>query len=115
MPPGAFVVNRVHQAGGPPPGQEQVASRLAAEPALQGISHEELGRAARALRESYLELETLALVDAKEIERLRARCGEGQPYLLVPFLDGDVYDAEALAKIERRLFTEPAPSRPSNS
>src|SRR5262249_36259590 len=100
MPMGAFVVNRVHPTLGPPPPADEVVTRLALRPELAALSPEELARASRALRENAEQFETLARVDATQIARLRLRCGESYPYVLVPFLDTDVYDTQGLVAIE---------------
>ncbi|HJZ88636.1 MAG TPA: ArsA-related P-loop ATPase [Polyangia bacterium] len=104
MPTGAFIVNRVHLAGGACPAPEDVVARLAGRPELSALSPEEVARAARGLRENYQQFETLAAVDGAQIARLRARCGSAQPYVQVPFFDRDIYDTAGLGAIERHLF-----------
>jgi anion-transporting ArsA/GET3 family ATPase len=114
MPMGAFVINRVHPTLGPPPAADEVVTKLALRPELQSLSPEELARASRALRENAEQFEMLARVDAAQIARLQKKCGDAHPYVLVPFLDSDVYDTSGLVAIEERLFTA-APSPASNS
>ena len=114
MPMGAFVINRVHPSLGPAPAADEVVTRLALRPELSSLSPEELARASRALRENAEQFETLARVDAAQIERLRKKCGEGHPYVVVPFLDSDVYDTSGLVAIESCLFAT-APERVSVS
>src|SRR5262249_55204440 len=104
----AFVINRVHPSWGKAPPADEVVTHLALRPELSALSPEELARASRALRENAEQFETLARVDDAQIARLRARCGEAHPYVLVPFLDSDVYDTSGLVAIEERLFTAPA-------
>jgi anion-transporting ArsA/GET3 family ATPase len=106
MPTGGFIINRVHAVGGPVAASEQVVAALSAQPALKetGISAEEIARAARTLRSTYEQLETLAHADAAQIERLRKTCGGDYEYLTVPFFDRDVYDTAGLSRIERSLF-----------
>jgi anion-transporting ArsA/GET3 family ATPase len=104
LPIGAFVINRVHPRGPAAPEPAAVEARLREWPALSAWSADERARAARALRENYLQLETLAAVDDTQLARLRAHCGTEETYVRVPVLDQDAYDTAGLLALGRFLF-----------
>jgi anion-transporting ArsA/GET3 family ATPase len=100
MPVGGVVVNRVHRAG--PGAPADIGARLAATPRIEGWPPGEVAEAEKALRESYEEIQALALADAQQVRRLHDRAGE-RMLTSVPMLDADVHDLEGLALVARHL------------
>ena len=97
IPFGGVVVNRVRrlQAEGDP---AEVASALT----------DQLGEAlAGKVADNFGDLQVLARRDARNIERLAGKVGDGC-ILEVPYLDEDVHDLAGLARIGGFLFASPA-------
>src|SRR5205814_10147291 len=69
MPLGAFVVNRVHEAGPAAPSREQLIAALTARPELRGYAADEGVQVAADLDRTYREVQSLGAVDARVIAR----------------------------------------------
>jgi hypothetical protein len=52
---------------------------------------------------TYRELQALAEIDQRQIQRIEARAQKRAPVVAVPFFDRDVYDVEGLAEMVRYL------------
>jgi anion-transporting ArsA/GET3 family ATPase len=102
MPLGGFVVNRVHPRLPDPLGREALIEKLIARPELRGLQPDDLVQVAADLDRTYRDFSTLAALDAKEIDRLRAQAG-GAPVVEVPFFDRDIYDLDGLRTMIRYL------------
>jgi hypothetical protein len=109
---GGFVVNRVHPRGPAAPTAERLRELLAARPELRGYTPDDLARAAGDLERTYGDFQSLAEIDAAQVERLRAIAGEA-PIVEVPLFDHDVHDVEGLLLVDRYLIGEGA--RPQGS
>jgi anion-transporting ArsA/GET3 family ATPase len=100
LPFGGVIVNKVHYAFDPEPGDVG---------GLPGALSEVLGdpELAQRVAANFGDYGALAERDARNIERLSAELGE--PHVIrVPYLDEDVHDLGGLAQINRYLFaTEP--------
>ena len=102
MPFGGAIVNRVHDLG-------LVAD--AADDADTAAVERELtdavgGDLARKVARNFGDYVKLARHDRESVERLRDQLGSGDPVLLVPFLDQDVYDLDGLAAVNEHLFAQ---------
>jgi anion-transporting ArsA/GET3 family ATPase len=106
MPLGAFVVNRVHQAGPSALGRQELVGRLTARPELRGYSPDDVVQVAADFDRTYREFQALAEVDANELERLRKISGGRAPLIAIPFFDRDIYDVEGLSAMVRCLIGE---------
>jgi anion-transporting ArsA/GET3 family ATPase len=95
--PSAVIVNRVHVATRR---FEQVSSEALARVVPAGVDaadlHVRMQRAAS-------DLAQLAERDAEGIRRMRQHLGERLPHVIVPALDRDVHDLEALAQVGAHL------------
>jgi anion-transporting ArsA/GET3 family ATPase len=100
LPFGGVIVNKVHYAFDPEPGD--VGD-------LPGALSEVLGdpELAQRVAANFDDYGVLAERDTRNIERLLAELGEPQ-VIRIPYLDEDVHDLRGLAQINRYLFaTEP--------
>jgi anion-transporting ArsA/GET3 family ATPase len=99
MLPAAFIINRVH----PLRPTELEAPEVVTQLQEAGVAQEQADPLAQVLMSYHGWFQTLAQADAGQIERLRAHCGDGYPYLQVPLFDDDVHDIKALMKLVGHL------------
>jgi len=107
MPCVGFVVNKVHPSR---PAQLSVPileAALAADPAVAalGLSGTTRTMSAQALLTAHAELETLAVADRAQVEKMRAAGGSTQALVEVPLQYGDVHDVGRLVALERYLLS----------
>jgi anion-transporting ArsA/GET3 family ATPase len=107
MPLGGFVVNRVHHAGPPPPGREQVIEVLSRRGELRGYGPDDVVQVAADLDRTYREFQALAEIDRRQVARLSERTGGKMTVTTVPFFDQDVYDVAALSAMVQHLVGAP--------
>jgi anion-transporting ArsA/GET3 family ATPase len=98
MPLGGFVVNRVHASGPPAPAEAEVVERLRARPELQGVAGDDVARTAADLQRTYVDFQSLAAIDAREVGRIRQVAGAA-PVVEVPLFDHDVHDVAGLTEL----------------
>ena len=98
MPFGGAIVNRVHD-------QELAAASGADADVLDDLSALLGDPLAVKVARNYEDYRDLALGDRDQIERLR-RETQGEPVVLVPYLDDDVHDADGLRALNEHLFAE---------
>jgi len=103
MPLGAFVVNRVHRAAPSKLSREEVIERLESRPELRGYSPDDLVQVASDFDRTHKEFQSLAEIDAREVQRLGERAGKRAPVVTVPFFDQDIYDVTGLSQMVRYL------------
>jgi anion-transporting ArsA/GET3 family ATPase len=103
MPLGAFVVNRVHEKGPASIDRETLLGKLTARPELRGYTPDDVVQVAADLDRTYREFQSLAEIDASQINRLRTRSASQVPLVQVPFFDRDIYDVEGLSAMVDRL------------
>ncbi len=103
LPLGGFVVNRVHpHRAALEPGLDRAAliGRLEARPELRGLPPDDVVQLAADLQRTHTELDALAALDRRQIDRLRARIGkEPAPVVEVPLFERDVHDLPALGEL----------------
>lgn len=91
MPFGGVVVNRMHEVG-------------LVEGELGGSATDLLGDAlGRKVARTFEDYRRLAERDRENVARLRAEL-DGEPVILVPYFDEDVYDLAGLRRMDERLF-----------
>jgi anion-transporting ArsA/GET3 family ATPase len=113
MPFVGFVVNKVYLSRPVTASPAAIEAALAGHP---GVARLELSgttrtMAAQALIAAHAEIETLAVVDRRAIEKLRAAAGPTGLLVEVPLQRDDVHDVDRLVALERFLLGDPLPAR----
>jgi anion-transporting ArsA/GET3 family ATPase len=103
MPLGAFVVNRVHSALPTTLDREGLIAKLTARPELRGWSPDDVVQAAADFDRTHREFQTLAEIDARQVQRLIQRSAAKVPVVKVPFFDQDIYDVAGLSQMVSHL------------
>lgn len=95
-----IVINRVHPLR---PVHLDEATLAAALRDNAGLADEEARRLSPLALAAHADMQRLAAVDAREIARLKAYCGENLGYTEVPLFDEDIYDMAGLTKLGQYL------------
>jgi anion-transporting ArsA/GET3 family ATPase len=112
MPFVGFVVNKVYLSRPVTASPAAIEAALAAHPAVAKLELSGTTRAmaAQALIAAHAEIETLAVVDRRAIEKLRAAAGPTGLLVEVPLQRDDVHDVDRLVALERFLLGDPSPA-----
>jgi anion-transporting ArsA/GET3 family ATPase len=103
LPLGGFVVNRVHpRRPALEPGLDRASliARLESRPELRGLPPDDIVQLGADLQRTHAELDALAVLDRKHIDKLRTRLGPSPaPIVEVPLFERDVHDLPALGEL----------------
>ncbi len=102
MPFGGAIVNRVHDLGLVADAADDADTAAVERELTEAVG----GDLARKVARNFGDYVKLARHDRESVERLRDQLGSGDPVLLVPFLDQDVYDLDGLAAVNEHLFAQ---------